>query len=164
MLSRRNRRTKTIGGWVCLLSCLLVWIGSAQGFPLLFLAAGHSHQAFLDESHNQIHLVLHHPGVQDQHEAPGMSPLEHRHDLLDRALAAASGSTPEEDHVIHVPEQKEQSVAATKIIGLSKDASPLVIVQTWPMIVRPRSVRLFSNSPPRFNPILVALRTTVLII
>jgi hypothetical protein len=153
-----------IGGWVCLLSYFLVWIGGAQGLTLLFLAAGHSHKAFLSESHNHVHLVLHHPGVQDQHEAPGTSPLTHQRDLLDRVLAEASGSAPEEDHVVRVPEQKEPFVAATKIISPSKDASPLVIVQTWPMIVRPRSVHLFPDSPPRFNPILVALRTTLLVI
>lgn len=165
MLSRETRQTQTFRGWICLLSYLLVWIGSAQVFPLLFLAAGHSHKIFLGESHNQIHLILHHPGVQDQHEAPETSPSGHRHDLVDPALAATStGSPSEKNHVIHVPKQKEQAVATTGIINLSKDASPLIVIQTWPMIVKPVSVRSFSGSPPKFDPILVALRTIALLI
>jgi hypothetical protein len=143
----------------------LVWLGSAQGLSLLFLAAGNSHLVFLDESHNHVRLVLHHPGIHDQHEGPQTAPLTHRHDLLDRALATASGgSIPEEDHVIDLHDQKEQAITATKIIGHSKEAFPQVTVYVWPMIVKPSSVHLFSHSPPQLNPTLVTLRTTILLI
>ena len=161
MLPKKNRRT--IATWVCLLSYLLLWIGSAHGISLIFLAAGPSHKVFLDESHHRTRLALHHPGVYDQHERQGTSPIMHRHDLLDQALAATSdGTIPEEDHIIQLCEQQEQAIAATKIICPINDASPISTVQMWPMIVNPSSIRTSLHAPPRFNSILVALRTTVL--
>lgn len=140
----------------CLLICLLSWEGGARGLPVLWMILGSSHRAFFAEIHGKPHLLLHHPGDQDEHELPAADWGRHQCDLLDNLLTLfTAGQVCHFDHVIHLPDCEQASAdAAKKMVGMSSQ-----MLQVGADLASMHSLSLPSPKP---SPPLVFLRTTVL--
>ena len=163
MRRRRQRRAQTWGAFLFLFIYSLIWMGGAQNLSLFFTALGHSHQRFLATDHDEIHLVLHHPGNQDGHEAPGGS-VGHQHDLLDDLLSIVTvGQENHSDHEIHLSEQAPQITTTTKTTALSK-VFPQAIAAAQPLLMKPTFFSSLSPASLKPRPSLVSLRATVLLI
>lgn len=162
MPRQKKSRTQPFIGSLCLLAYLLVWAGSSQGLPLLLVMIGNTHKIFLTKSHDRIHLVLHHPGNQDEHESPAGDDRKHEHDILDKVLSTAAGQDDHSDHEFHVSEEKQLVIAAVKTIGASK--TDLAIAKIRLVFIKSISTHFLSDPPPKANPTLVSLHTTVLLI
>ncbi|MGH8652308.1 MAG: hypothetical protein ACREYE_09105 [Gammaproteobacteria bacterium] len=150
-------------GYVCLLIYLIVGAGNALA-PLLFMILGHAHKTYVNYSDQGMRLTLHHPGHPDQHEPKPFLPSPHQPDVLDQVLAAITGQEDQEDHVIQIPAQKPQAMAAFKTIEISNALSLPVTTYPFSSFVELASVHLRARPPPGINPTLASRRTTVLLI
>ena len=144
---------------------LLSWVGVAQGMPLLLILMGHSHKVFLTKQSNMIHLVIHHPGNQDEHESTTGDPVKHEHDLLDGLIAAtAGGNVSHSDHEVQLSDDKEQFIPSAKTVSVPKTSLLVANSQLWPVFVKPAPFR--NPAPPllKTKPRPVSLLTTVFLI
>lgn len=155
-------RTQTFRGWTCLLSYLLVWIGSAQGLTLLAAMMDHTHQVLLAERHNQAHLIVHHAGNRYTHEEAVGNPLHDQADLPENVLAGAA--TENSNHEFHLSNHNQHAATLSKTIEPSKSIFHLATVPATPVLVTP----VFNPSPSHLmfkeSSTLVSLRTVVLLI
>ncbi|MGH8508556.1 MAG: hypothetical protein ACREVH_07555 [Gammaproteobacteria bacterium] len=146
-------------------ACLLIFLmmGAVNGqAPLLFMTLGHAHRTYVNYSDEGIRLTLHHPGHPDEHEPTPFLPGPHQPDVLDQVLAAITGQDNQEDHVIQIPPQEPQGLAAFNTIRIPKVLSlPLT---THPFPVELASVPTLARPPPGINAALASRRTTVLLI
>lgn len=147
----------------CLLIYLMVGAGNGQ-VPVLFMIVGHAHETYVDYSGGGIRLTLHHPGHADEHEPTPFLPIPHQPDVLDQVLAAITGQDDQEDHVIQMPPQAPQGLAAFKTIEIPKALSLPVSAYIVPSLTELASVQTLARRPPGINPTLVSRRTTVLLI
>ncbi|MGH8582086.1 MAG: hypothetical protein ACREWG_04715 [Gammaproteobacteria bacterium] len=146
-------------------ACLLVYlmIGSGNGqAPLLLVTLAHAHQIYVHYSDEGIRLTLHHPGHPDEHEPTPLLPSPHQPDVLDRVLAAITGQDSQADHVIQIPPQEPQGLAAFKTIEIPKALA--LPVTTHPFPLELACVQTLARPPPGINPTLASRRTTVLLI
>jgi len=146
-----------------LLIYLMVGAGNGQA-PLLFMILGHAHKTYVHYSDEGIRLTLHHPGHPDEHEPTPFPPNPHQPDVLDQVLAAITGQDDQEDHVIRIPPQEPQGLAAFKTIEVPKALSLPVTAYIVPSLIELASVQTLARPPPGINPTLASRRTTVLLI
>ncbi len=149
--------------YFCLLIYLIMGAGNALA-PLLFMILGHAHKTYVNYSDQGIRLTLHHPGHRDQHEPTPFLARPHQPDVLDQVLAAITGQEDQEDHVIQIPAQKPQAMAAFKTIEIPKALSLPATTYPFPSFVELASVHLRVRPPLGINPTLASRRTTVLLI
>lgn len=153
-------------GVVSLLAFLWAGLGSVHGFSFLFAALSHPHKVILVEDHNQIHLILHHPGHYHAHmHSTGAldDPSEALSDTIDEA--GSIGQENSADHEFHLSEPKQQIISTTKALGKTFSIlSHSTTVQIRPTLIQagPTRTRLFY--PPKPSLALATLRTTVLLI
>ena len=144
---------------------LLSWVGVAQGMPFLLILMGPSHKVFLTKHFDNIQLVIHHPGNQDEHETQTGGPIKHEHDLLDGIIAAtAGGNVSHSDHEIQLSDDKERFIASAKTVSVPKTSLLVANSQLWPVFVKPAPFR--NPAPPllKTKPRPVSLLTTVFLI
>lgn len=85
---------------------LLIWTGSAQGLSFVSILMDSSYQMILSGNNDQIRLILHHPGYQDEHELlPGHSAKEQA-GPPDRMRAAGSGDHAPPDHEFYLSDHE----------------------------------------------------------
>lgn len=162
--SKKNRiRLQTIL-WV-LAVYLSVWIGSAQGLSLVSMLMDGSHQTFLSGRSDQIRLVFHHAGYQDEHEPSPGHPAGAKAGLLDRLLAAGTGDQPPPDHLFYLSDHAQEipSASTAKPAPVFKTLSPSTTIQESVTFIPPVSNRP-SPPPLKISTTLRSLRTTVLLI
>ncbi|MGQ0594804.1 MAG: hypothetical protein ACT4QB_19860 [Gammaproteobacteria bacterium] len=157
MLKRKPRAC------LCLLIYLVMGAGNGQA-PLLFMILGHAHKTYVHYSDEGIRLTLHHPGHPDEHEPTPFLSSPHKPDVLDQVLAAITGQEDRDDHVIRIPAQKPQTMAAIKTIEIPKALSLSVTAYIVPSLMELASVHTPARPPPGINPTLASRRTTVLLI
>jgi hypothetical protein len=162
---QQNRLQRLIGS-VVLLGFLWIGTGSAHLFPFFFLSIDHRHALFLIEEHDQVHLVLHHPGHPDAHEAS--TPVKETHSHERSAPLSGILSTGQEnvsDHALHLSRplpQMTPSAKAGEPLKLFSFLMPTRIEPTW---IEPDLSEIRFLSPPlQSRPVLASLRTTVLLI
>jgi hypothetical protein len=149
-------------GVICLLAYLLAWVTGAQVAPVLVTLAGHAHKTFISYEGHGVRLILHHPGNADEHEAV---PGPHRHDALDRFIVAVTGLDTHTDHVVRLPAGEHPAVLAAEGTDAGKACGPLPFTgYAFPAFVRTACVHLLAQPPPRVDPRLAHLRSTLLLI
>ncbi|MFZ5861358.1 MAG: hypothetical protein ACOYXR_00715 [Nitrospirota bacterium] len=136
---------------------LFVWFASLQGLLLVPLVADGSHQAVMSATNNQLRLVLHHHGYQDEHQA-----VDHVHD---GASFGTFGNVPP-DHELPLSNHGQQAVAPSVSMAV-----PIVqVIAVLPFItndeVTVAQLRADQTDPYQFSlsPSLRSHRTTVLLI
>jgi hypothetical protein len=149
--------------FLCLLTYLMMGAGNGQAL-LLFMILGHAHKTYVNYSDESIQLTLHHPGHPDEHEPTPFLPSPHQPDVLDQVLAASTAQDDQEDHVIQIPAQKPQAMAAIETIEIPKALSLPVTNYIVPSLIELASVQTLARPPPGINPTLASRRTTVLLI
>lgn len=148
-----------------LLVYLCAWGGGMQGLPLLMMAIGDAHKAFLASNHDETYLVLHHPGNQDQHELATDASLPYKADLMDKLLYLSfAGKDSAPDHVLILPHLQDQITHGAKINTFSIGMSPTPLAASRPFFAQIVSVYLLPQPPPQTHPTLLSLRTTTLLI
>lgn len=163
--AKKNRTRPQTALWV-LAVYLSVWIGSAQGLSLVSMLMDGSHQTFLAEKSDQVRLIFHHPGYQDEHEpSPGHS-ANGKAGLLDNVLTVGMGDTPAPDHEFYLadPEQQITTSSATKAVGVFKTLLPFQTTQEKPFLIQPVSACPSPPPPFKISTTLLSLRATVLLI
>lgn len=144
---------------------LSVWIGSAQGFSLVSILMNGSHQTFLAGKSDQVRLIFHHPGYQDEHEpSPGHS-ANRQAGLLDKVLTGGMGDTPAPDHEFYLAYHEQQITAATatKPIAIFQTLLPSSKSLENLFYIQPVSARSFPHHS-KLSPTHLSIRATVLLI
>ena len=158
-------QTRTLLAWLLLLTFLLSCARGALGLPVLLLIMGNSHKVFLTHTHDEIHLVLQHPGNPDEHDRAVGDHSGHEHHWLDNVLALFTTEQDRHpDHEIHLSDYELEVTVATRTVEVSKTFLSLAISQVPPVFAEPVSVALLPHPPPEANPTLICHSTTVLLI
>lgn len=149
----------------CLLTYLLAWVGSAYSLAGLLMIMDSSHRILLTYTHDEIHLILHHPRNQNEKDLAVLNHNEHEHDVTVNASANFTiRQGPHPDHEIHLSNYEQPVPATTKTVKVSQNFSSLVTTQPLLAFDKVASVRFVTLLPPKGNPTLAYLRTTLLLI
>ncbi|MFZ5875216.1 MAG: hypothetical protein ACOYXU_02290 [Nitrospirota bacterium] len=136
---------------------LFVWIVSLQGLVPVSLVEGGSHRAIMSTTGNQLRLVLHHHGYQDEHHA-----ADHVHD---RASSETGGDVPP-DHELSLADHGEHATT-TPASGAASFTNAVVVVSLAAADESTRvQIPMDRVDPYQFvlSPTLRSHRTTVLLI
>ncbi len=154
---------RKLSAFFCLLVHLMMGAGNGQA-PLLLMVLGHTHKTYVDYSDEGTRLTLHHPGYPDEHEPTPLLSSSHRPDVLDLVLAAITGQDDREDHVVQIPANKPQAIAAIKTIEIPKALSLPVSNHPFPSFAELAALPTLARPPPGIDPALASRRSTVLLI
>lgn len=161
---KRNRARRRVALWV-LAAYLSIWIGSAQGLSFVSILMDGSHQTFLSGKTDQVRLIFHHSGYQDEHEQPPGHSAGRQAGSLDKLFTAGTGEMPLSDHEFYLADHDQQitSAAATKPIAIFRTFLPSPTSLENPFFIHPVSGR---SQPHRYklSPTLLSIRATVLLI
>lgn len=159
------RKAKRFVALFSLFAFLLSSVGVAQGIPLLLILMGPSHKVFLTKHFDNVQLVIHHPGNQDEHESQTDAPVPHKHDLLDGIIAAtAGGNVSHSDHEIQLSNNKDPFIASANTVSVLKTPLLEASAPLWPVFVEPTSFQILTPSLLKPTPGALPLFTTVLLI
>ena len=149
----------------CLLTYLLAWVGGAYSLAGLLMIMDNSHSVLLAYEHGEIHLILHHPENQDKNGLAAGNHNEHEHDLTVNVFVNLTiWQDPHPDHEVPLSSYEQQIPAKVKKVKVAENFSQLVTTQPLSACYTLASVGSLSQLPPKGNPTLAYLRTTVLLI
>lgn len=166
MFYRKKNQPRFRIALACLAVYLLLWVGSAQGLTLVSVLMDNSHQTFIAGKSDQIRLIFHHSGYQDEHELfPGHPARDHA-GLLDRVLAGGMGDSPAPDHEFYLSDHEQQITPAStaKPAPVFKILFPSITAQETLTFVSPDLNRPSPPPPFKISTTLLSLRATVLLI
>lgn len=145
---------------------LSVWIGSVQGLSFIPMMMDSSHQTFIAGKSDQIRLIFHHSGYQDEHEPFPGHPAKNHAGLLDQVLAGGMGDSPAPDHEFYLSDHEQQITPAStaKPAPVFKILFPSATAQEALTFVPPVLNRPSASPPLKISTTLLSLRATVLLI
>ncbi len=142
----------------------MISVGNMPGLLLAATIVDHSHhQAFLSYRHNQVHLVIHHPGNEDAHErmTKGRSWNASSLQMKNHFSAHTSENA---DHEFHLPGQEQQVIRAAKKEAPSRSFLAIAAPQVLSTPVKPVFISSSPHSRFKPDPMLLSLRTIVLLV
>ncbi|NKE73592.1 hypothetical protein [Candidatus Manganitrophus noduliformans] len=166
MFYRKKNQPRFRMALACLAVYLLLWVGSAQGLTLVSMLMDSSHQTFLSGKSDQVRLIFHHSGYQDEHESFPGHPAKDHAGLLDRVLAGGMGESSVPDHEFYLSDHEQQITPAStaKPAPVFKILFPSTIAQEVLTFVPPVLNRPSPPPPFKISTTLLSLRATVLLI
>lgn len=166
MFYRKKNQPQFRMALACLAVYLLLWVGSAQGLTLVSMLMDSSHQTFIAGKSDQVRLIFHHSGYQDEHEPFPGHPANDHASLLDRVLAGGMGDSPAPDHEFYLSDHEQQITPAStaKPAPVFKILFPSITAYEALTFVPPFLNRPAPPPPLKISTTLLSLRATVLLI
>ncbi|WDT77797.1 MAG: hypothetical protein MPW16_20830 (plasmid) [Candidatus Manganitrophus sp.] len=166
MFYRKKNQPQFRMALACLAVYLLLWVGSAQGLMFASMLMDSSHQTFIAGKSDQVRLIFHHSGYQDEHEPFPGHPANDHASLLDRVLAGGMGDSPAPDHEFYLSDHEQQITPAStaKPAPVFKILFPSITAYEALTFVPPFLNRPSPPPPLKISTTLLSLRATVLLI
>lgn len=146
-----------------LLAFLFSGLGATSILPILITTLAHAHPIYITEENRKIHLVLHHPGNNDEHEAH--KDADHRHDLFDTIIdVSRHNKGTHTDHEVELPSLEDKISTTTKSFVDVNAPTFSVNSPLLPVTIEHAVGHRLPHSPQIKDPPRESLRTTILII